>query len=133
MASAHRSFRTPRAAITGLGAAHHGTEHFWRQRLTAIANLLLTVPFLWVLALAYGADFQNAAAVISHPLSAIVLLLMVISASIHMRLGMAVVIEDYVPEKGRRAALVIANTFFCALIGLVGVFAVLKLSLGRFV
>lgn len=133
MSAANRSFRTPRAAISGLGAAHHGTESFWRQRLTAIANLLLIVPFLWVLALAYGQDHASAVAVVSHPVSAIVLLLLVVSVSIHMRLGMTVVIEDYLPARGQRVAAVIVNTFFAAAIGLAGVFAILKLSIGRFV
>lgn len=133
MSSENRSFRTPRASVTGLGAAHHGTEHFWRQRLTAIANLLLIVPFLIVLALAYGQDYASAAAVVSHPVSAIVLLLLVISVSIHMRLGMSIVIEDYLPATGQRVAAVIANTFFAAAIGIVGVFAILKLAVGRLI
>lgn len=133
MSSENRSFRTPRASVTGLGAAHHGTEHFWRQRLTAIANLLLIVPFLIVLTLAYGQDYASAAAVVSHPVSAIVLLLLVISVSIHMRLGMSIVIEDYLPATGQRVAAVIANTFFAAAIGIVGVFAILKLAVGRLI
>lgn len=131
MATQNRSFRTPRANVTGLGAAHHGTEHFWRQRLTALANLLLIVPFLWILAAAYGRDYASAVAIVSHPFSAVVLLLLVVSVAIHMRIGMTVVIEDYLPNRAQRVVAVIANTFFCAAIGLVGVFAIVKLSVGR--
>lgn len=133
MATDNKSFRTPRAMVTGLGPAHHGTEHFWRQRLTALANLLLIVPFLWVLACAYGRDYASAVAVVSHPISAVVLLLLIISVAIHMRLGMTIIIEDYLPSKGQRVAAVIVNTFFSAAIGIIGVFAILKLSLGRLI
>lgn len=133
MAIENRSFRTPRAIVSGLGAAHHGTGHFWRQRLTALANLLLIAPFLWVLAAAYGADYASAVAIVSHPVSAVVLLLIVISVAIHMQLGMTIVIEDYLSSKGQRVAAVIANTFFCSAIGIIGVFAILKLSLGRLI
>lgn len=131
MATQNSSFRTPRANVTGLGAAHHGTEHFWRQRLTALANLLLIAPFLWILAAAYGRDYEAAVAIVSHPFSAVVLLALVISVSIHMRLGMSIVIEDYLPSSGQRVAAVIANTFFSAVVGLVGVFAIVTLSVGR--
>lgn len=131
MATQNRSFRTPRANITGLGAAHHGAGTFWRQRLTAIANLLLIAPFLWILAAAYGRDYTTAVEIVSHPCSAVVLLLLVISVAIHMRLGMTTVIEDYLPNNAQRVAAVIVNTFFSAAVGLVGVFAILKLSLGR--
>lgn len=131
MATQKSSFRTPRANVTGLGAAHHGTEHFWRQRLTALANLLLIGPFLWIIAAAYGRDYATAVSIVSHPLSAVVMLLLVISVAIHMRLGMSIVIEDYLPASGQRVAAVIANTFFSAVVGLVGVFAIVKLSVGR--
>ncbi|MGV2979674.1 succinate dehydrogenase, hydrophobic membrane anchor protein [Camelimonas sp. ID_303_24] len=131
MATQNRSFRTPRANVTGLGAAHHGTEHFWRQRLSAFANLLLILPFLWILAAAYNRDFVSAFMVVSHPFSAVVLLLLVISVAIHMRLGMAEVIADYLPNRAQRVAAVIANTFFSVAVGLVGVFAIVKLSVWR--
>lgn len=133
MATDNKSFRTPRAIVTGLGPAHHGTEHFWRQRLTALANLLLIGPFLWILACAYGRDYTDSVAIVSHPLSAVVLLLLVISVAIHMRLGMTVIIEDYLPGKAQRVVAVILNTFFSAAIGIIGIFAILKLSLGRLI
>lgn len=133
MATDNKSFRTPRAVVTGLGPAHHGTEHFLRQRMTALANLLLIGPFLWILACAYGRNYADAAAIVSHPVSAVVLLLLVISVAIHMRLGMTIVIEDYLPANAQRVVAVIINTFFSAAIGIIGVFAILKLSLGRLI
>ena len=121
---------TPLKRVRGLGSAHEGTEHFLRQRLTAVANLLL-VPFaVGLIATLAGSDFATVKATLSHPVVAIVLIVLVLSMTIHMRIGMQVIIEDYVHAEGSKMVLLAANTFFSWAVAAVAIFAVLKLSFG---
>jgi succinate dehydrogenase / fumarate reductase, membrane anchor subunit len=124
------SMRTPLGRVRGLGSAKSGTGHFWLQRVTAVANVILTVVFLGVVISLVGKPYQAAVAVLSHPLVAILMLLFTVSGVVHMRLGMQVIIEDYVHGEGLKIAAVMANTFFAIAIGAACVFALLKLSFG---
>jgi succinate dehydrogenase / fumarate reductase membrane anchor subunit len=121
--------RTPLARVRGLGSAKSGTEHFWLQRVTAVANVILTVIFLGVVISLIGKPYPAAIAILSHPLVAILMLLFIVSGAIHMRIGMQVIIEDYV-HGGLKIVSVMANTFFAIAVGAACVFAVLKLSFG---
>ncbi len=122
--------RTPLKKVRYLGSAGEGADHFWRQRLTAVANLVL-VPFLvWLLAALVGAEHATVRQTLSHPIVGILLLLLVLSEGMHMRLGMQVIIEDYVVSEGPKVALLMLNTFFAIGVGLTSVFAVLKLGFG---
>jgi succinate dehydrogenase / fumarate reductase, membrane anchor subunit len=124
------SLRTPLAKVRGLGSAREGTDHFWKQRLTAVANIFL-VGFLLVFLVRYaGADHTTVKQALARPLNAIALLLLVLSGVIHMRLGMQTIIEDYVHSEGRKLAALMLNSFFAILVGITCVFAVLKLSFG---
>lgn len=124
------SMRTPLGRVRGLGSAKSGTGHFWLQRVTAVANVVLTIVFLGVVISLVGKPYQAAVAVLSHPLVAILMLLFTVSGVVHMRLGMQVIIEDYVHGEGLKIAAVMANTFFAIAIGAACVFALLKLSFG---
>jgi len=124
------SIRTPLARVRGLGAARAGVAHFWQQRLTAAALVPLTVWLLWQIVAHAGADFDAARAWLAEPLTAVLLLLLVLAGFHHMRLGLAVVIDDYIHKEGTRVALLMLNAFFAYGIGVACVFAVLKLSLG---
>ena len=111
------SMRTPLARVKGLGAAGHGVEHWWLHRMTAVSNVPLIIAFVIIVAALAGApSYQEAVAIISHPLVAIILILAVISVTNHMRLGMQIVIEDYVHDKGYKIAAVIANNFYAVII-----------------
>ena len=131
MADKKADMRTPLSRVKGLGAAGHGVEHWWLQRVTAVANIPLIIAFVIVVAALSGSDYAQAVAIVSHPLVAIILALAVISVANHMRLGMQVVIEDYVHDTGLRIAAVIANNFYAAVIAAACLYAILKVSLGR--
>ncbi|UOK72620.1 succinate dehydrogenase, hydrophobic membrane anchor protein [Ancylobacter polymorphus] len=124
------SMRTPRRRVAGLGSARSGTGHFWLQRVTAIGNLLLILIALPIVIAAAGQEQAQVVAIIGHPLVAIVLLLLLFSICFHMRIGMQVVIEDYVHTEGLKVLALIANTFFTIAVGSAGAFAVLKISFG---
>jgi succinate dehydrogenase / fumarate reductase, membrane anchor subunit len=125
------SMRTPLARVKGLGASGHGVEHWWLHRVTAVSNIPLIISFVIIVAALAGSSYEGAVAIVSHPLTAILLLLAVISVTNHMRLGMQIVIEDYVHDKGYKIAAVIANNFYAVIIAVACIYAILKVSLGR--
>jgi len=122
--------RTPLARARGLGSAKEGTGHFWTQRLTAAANLVLVGFLICLLARLAGADYATAKATLGRPLVAIPLLLLVVSGVVHMHIGMQSIIEDYVHSQGRRVLALMLNSFFAFGIAITCAFAVLKLSFG---
>ena len=122
--------RTPLGQVRGLGSARSGTEHFWYQRLTAIANVPLVIGFVVIVTSLLGRNHAAVVQILGSPVVAIVMLLFIVSVTWHMRLGMQVVIEDYVHGEGKRLALLIGNTFFAIVIGLSCAYAILKLSSG---
>lgn len=120
--------RTPLARVRGLGSAKSGTGHFWVQRVTAVANVILTVIFLGVVISLIGKPYAAAMATLSHPLIAILMLLFILSGAIHMRIGMQVIIEDYVHSEGLKILSLMLNTFFSILIAGLCLFAILKIA-----
>lgn len=124
------SLRTPLARVRGLGSAKSGTGHFWLQRVTAVANLLLAIAFIAVVISLSGRSYPEAMALLGRPVIAILMLLFVVSGAIHMRIGVQVVIEDYVHSEGLKILAVMANTFFTIAIGAACAFALLKISFG---
>ena len=121
---------TPLRRVLHYGAAHDGTGHFWRQRLTAAANAILVIFLLGLLVAIVGRPYSQVVGVVGSPLVAALLALFIISFSIHMRLGMQTIVEDYIHGEGLKVVLLVANTFFAFLIGAVGLLAVLRLALG---
>ncbi len=124
------SLRTPLARARGLGSAKEGTSHFWRQRVTAVANLFLTVFLVFTVFRLLGADQTAVKAYFSSPIAAALMILLAASATYHMRLGMQVIIEDYVHSEEPKIVLLLLNLFFTTAIALICIVSVVKLSLG---
>jgi succinate dehydrogenase / fumarate reductase membrane anchor subunit len=125
-----RVSKTPIGRVRGLGSAKSGTEHFWRQRVTAVANILLVPAFCVIVILGAGRPYEQALALVAHPLVAVVMILFVVSILVHMRLGMQVIIEDYLHDEGTRIAALLANTFFAIAIGIACIYSILKIGFG---
>lgn len=118
--------RTPLGKVRGLGSAKDGTDHFWRQRLTAAANIPLMIFFVAFIVSHTGSSFAELRASLANPVISVLLGLVVISGLWHGKLGMQVVIEDYIHNEAAKVVLLALNAFFAVLIGALSLFAVLK-------
>ncbi|MFG1380006.1 succinate dehydrogenase, hydrophobic membrane anchor protein [Xanthobacter versatilis] len=128
--SGHAPMRTALGRVRGLGSARAGTDHFFKQRVTGLANLILMIAFIGIVISLAGSSYAATRATLGHPFVAVVILLTLLSVTTHMRIGMQVVIEDYIHTEALKVMLIVANTFFSIAIALAGAFAVLKISLG---
>jgi len=124
------SMRTPLGRVRNLGSSHSGTSDFWRQRLTAVAMALLIVPVIVVMLMLIGRNHAGAAQILGSIPIAIILVLFIIASAWHMKIGMQIVIEDYVHNETLKLVSVIANNFFCFAVALSSIYAILKLSSG---
>ncbi len=124
------SLRTPLGQVRGLGSAKHGVEHWWVQRLTAVALIPLGLWLVGSLLSQVGAEHAEFKAWIGTPGRAVAMILFLFAAFYHMKLGIQVIIEDYVHGKATALVLQIATTFISILLGSASAFSVLKLSLG---
>ena len=124
------SMKTPLKRVRSLGSAKEGTDHFWKQRVTAVANVVLAIGLVWLVTQVQGADHASAKAMLGNPFVALLLLLLVLSGTYHMRLGLPVIIEDYIHAELSKMALLMLNTFFAVVIAIACIWAVLKLSFG---
>jgi succinate dehydrogenase / fumarate reductase membrane anchor subunit len=122
--------RTPLARVRGHGTAKSGTQHFWHQRVTAIANIPLTITAVVILITLLGRNQAAVAQILGSPTIAIIMLLFIASITIHMRIGMAAIIEDYVHDESMKLAALVANTFFTIVVGLTAAFGIIKLAFG---
>ncbi len=124
------SMRTPLKNVRHLGSAKEGTTHYWHQRVTAIAMIpLFVIAIAYVVSLV-GADYARVREILSLPFTSLVLLLLIGAVFYHLKLGLQVVIEDYIHSEGSKAVLLLLNTFFCTIVGLASALAVLKLAFG---
>ena len=124
------SLRTPLGRVLGLGSAKSGTDHWWMQRVSSIASLPLMVFLVVFIIMHLGASRAELVASISNPFVAILLALTIIVNLWHMRLGLQVVIEDYVHAPLAKFSALLFNSFFTAILGVVALYAILKMSFG---
>src|ERR1700692_3939885 len=125
-----QSLRTPLGRVIGLGSAKEGVEHWWRQRVTAVALVPLTLWFVIAVIGLVGADHSGVVAWVRSPVPAILLVLLLVATFYHAALGLQVVIEDYIHREAMRLAAVLIMRLLCIVFALRGIFAVLKLALG---
>jgi succinate dehydrogenase / fumarate reductase membrane anchor subunit len=128
MSSSKQSIRTPLARVRGLGSARAGTGDFWRQRLTAVAMVLLIVPVIVIVMTMLGSSHATAMQTLGSTTGAIMLMLFTLASVWHMKIGMQVVIEDYVHDERLKLISIIGNNFFSAAVALAAIYALLKLS-----
>ena len=124
-----QSIRTPLGQVRGLGSAKHGAGHFITQRVSAIALVFLVPWFLITLIGAVRGGYDGALTYIADPFNAVLIILTVGAALYHMRLGMQVVVEDYIAKNSTKAVLLILNTFICITLFAAAAYAVLKIAI----
>lgn len=131
MSSSQRSMRTPLGRVRAHGASGQGTGHFIGQRVSAVALLVLGLWFLVsVILQMHGPGFVDSIDFLSSPLNAVGVILLVITAFYHMRLGMQVIIEDYILKPSTKAILLLLNTLVLVALGAGAIFAVLIVNFG---
>lgn len=125
-----KDFRTELAKAQGLGSTRTGTSHFWLQRISALANIPLIIFFILLVVSLVGQNYDNVYQTLSRPPVAALMALMTTSSLIHMKLGMQVIIEDYVHNHNLKALCLALNIFFCFSAGAALLLALLKITLG---
>ena len=122
-------YRTALKSVRSTGSARAGTEHFIRQRLTAVANAVLVIVLAVVAIMLSGRTYAEAVDFVGSPLVAVPLGLAILSVCLHMRLGVQVVIEDYIHSEGTRILLIALNTFFAVAVAATALFAIVRIVL----
>jgi succinate dehydrogenase / fumarate reductase membrane anchor subunit len=124
------AYRTPIAKVRGLGAARSGLQHWKMQRLTAISNVLLVLWFVFSAMALAGSDYGQVRAWLASPVTASLMVLLIISTFYHARLGLQVVVEDYVHHEGLRIAALVAIALIVFALGVACIVAVLRVAVG---
>jgi succinate dehydrogenase / fumarate reductase, membrane anchor subunit len=121
--------RSPLGRARGLGSAREGAKHWWAQQLSSIALVPLTLWFIWSLLHLSDASQADVAAWLSSPVRLALMLALIAATFHHLRLGLQVVIEDYVHHEGLKLAAILAVKGACILLGLVCTISALALGL----
>lgn len=122
--------RTPLSRVRGLGSAKDGTDHWWKQRLTAMINLPLMLWLVISIVALSGHDYAQAVAWLKHPVAATLMVLALLNLFYHLRLGLQVVVEDYIHAEGTKVVLLTLLTLSCAGLALLASLSVVKVFLG---
>jgi succinate dehydrogenase membrane anchor subunit len=130
MSGSNSKLRTPLKTARGLGSAKDGTHHFILQRITAVALVFLSLYVLWLLISLVGSDYASVRAAVASPCNAVLLIAFVIASFWHAKLGLQVIIEDYVHTPWSATTLHLANIFICVLAALASVLAIIRIALG---
>ena len=122
--------RTPLGEARGLGSAKTGTEHWLMERVTSIASIPLVIGFVYFILAHVGRSRAGMLASLHNPFVAIFLALTLLSVIWHMKLGLQVVIEDYVHGAGAKLAMLLLNGAYAVALAAAGLYAILKMSFG---
>ncbi len=124
------SLRSPLGRVLGLGTAKDGTAHWWGQRVSGAALVLLGLWFAASLATLPSLAYQDVVAFIGELPNPVLLILLCVTMAYHSYLGIQVVIEDYVHSHGLKLASLVLSRFAHAFFVVVGLFAILRLGIG---
>ena len=124
------SLKTPLGRVLGLGSAHDGTGHWWAQRVTAVALVLLGTWFAGSLAGLESLDYATVRAFAAEPLNGVLLTLTALTLAWHSQLGVQVVVEDYVHAGGVKVAALLLSRFAHVFVAVLSVYAILRIGLG---
>lgn len=124
------SMRSPMGRVTGLGAAKEGVSHWWAQRVTSVALVLLGLWFVFALLAMPTFNHEFVVAWIAVPLNSVLLLLLIGTAVYHSQLGVQVVVEDYVTHHGLKIGTMLLITFAHVAVAALAIFAVLRIAFG---
>ncbi|KIZ35440.1 MULTISPECIES: succinate dehydrogenase, hydrophobic membrane anchor protein [Rhodopseudomonas] len=125
-----KTMRTPLGKVRKFGPAGSGTSDFWRQRITGVGMTLLILPVIVVIMMLLGRNQAGATQILGSPLIALTMILFIIASAVHMKIGMQVVLEDYIQNEKLKLVSVMANNFFSLAVALAAIFAIFKLSAG---
>jgi len=123
-----KTLRTPLSVAKGLGSAKEGTDHFWSQRLSALALIPLTLWLCFSIAALPGMDYASIRDWLASPFTAIMMILLIITGFHHSRLGLRVIIEDYVSSHTTRTIAIITTTLATWIFTVIGVFSVMRVA-----
>ena len=121
--------KSPLSRARGLGAAGHGSDHWMKQRITAIANIPLVIWFVFAIVSLKGATHAEFTSWLAQPINAIFAILFIISTFAHAVLGSRVVVEDYIHNEFFKTVKLIGNKLFFIAIGAASIFSILKIAL----
>ncbi|MFC5577679.1 succinate dehydrogenase, hydrophobic membrane anchor protein [Lysobacter niabensis] len=130
MSASNNRLRTPLKTARGLGSAKDGTHHFVLQRITAVALVFLSLYVVWLILSLVGSDYATVHASVANPCNAVLLIAFVVATFWHAKLGLQVIIEDYVHTPWSATVLHLANIFICVLAALASVLAIIRIALG---
>lgn len=123
------SLRSPLGKVRGLGSAKNGTHHWWMQKLTAVALIPMTVWFVSSIVQMTQADYEIVVNWMNSPVNAVLMILFVATGIYHLKLGLQVIIEDYIHSEGWKVIYQIAVLFGCVVLGATALFSILKIAL----
>jgi len=122
------SIRTPIARVRGLGAAKTGVGHFWAQRVSAVALVPLTIWFLGSVIAFAGADYDTVTSYLRNPVVTVLFVLFLGTSFTHMKLGLRVVVEDYITRESSKIALLVLIDFFTYATAALAIYSVLYIA-----
>lgn len=114
--------------VRGLGSAKHGTHHWILSRVTAVSNLILMLWFIFSLATMPSMDYESMMIWFSSPIVAVAMMLLIISVFWHLRLGLQVIVEDYVHDHGVKFGVILLLNFYAIGGAALGIFSIAKIA-----
>ena len=121
-------YASPLKTAKGMGSAHEGTDHWMKQKITAVLNIPLVLWFIWSMVSLQGATHAQLVAWQAQPTNAVLMIMLIISVLYHAKLGSQVVVEDYISNEWFKLAKLIAQKIFFFAVGVMCIFCVLKIA-----